>query len=78
MARAPSGLGITIVTKKIIDKDNNRTIVEQKIVKVNNDGTSREIKKEELKEIMNNYDIKIIGKEKEEGKLALQKYINEK
>ena len=78
VARAPSGLGITIVTKKIIDKDNNRTIVEQKIVKVNNDGTSREINKEELKEIMNNYDIKIIGKEKEEGKLALQKYINEK
>ena len=54
VARAPSGLGITIVTKKIIDKDNNRTIVEQKIVKVNSDGTSKEINKEELKEIMNN------------------------
>jgi len=67
---------ITIVTKKIIDKDNNNCIAEEKIIKINEDGKEEEIDEEQLKKLMNNY--QVFGEEKKEGKLALQKYIKEK
>ena len=72
-------IGIRIIKKKIIDKDNNNSIIEKEIIEIK-DQNGNDVSKEEVKKLMNNLDK--IGTQnediKEEGKLALQKYIEEK
>ena len=71
------GARITIVTKKIIDKDTQNPIKQERIIKIK-DEKGNEINKEELGNIMNNLGIIEEGSNIGEGKVALQKYINEK
>ena len=72
-------IGIKIIKKKIIDKDNNKSVIEKEIIEIK-DQNGNDVSKEEIKNLMNN--LEIIGNEnediKKEGKLALQKYIEEK
>ena len=72
-------IGIKIIKKKIIDKDNNNSIVEKEIIEIK-DQNGNDVSKEEVKKLMKN--LEIIGNEneeiKKEGKIALQKYIEEK
>ena len=72
-------IGVRIIRKKIIDKDNNNSIIEKEIIEIK-DQNGNDVSKEEVQKLMNN--LEIIGAKnediKEEGKLALQKYIEEK
>ena len=72
-------IGIRIIKKKIIDKDNNNAIIEKEIIEIK-DQNGNDISKEEVKKLMNNLEKIDMQNEdiKEEGKLALQKYIEEK
>ena len=65
---------ITKISEKIIDKDKNNSIVEKSIIKIQ-DGTGKDINKEDFNKIINNLDTEGLNNE---GKMALQKYIDEK
>lgn len=71
------GASITIVTKKIIDKDTQNPITQERIIKIK-DEDGKEINKEQLGNIMNNLGLIEEGGNIGEGKVILQKYINEK
>ena len=65
------------ITEKIIGDDDKNPIIEKKVITINKDGKNIN---EEIEKIINNFK-KIDGEKKvneEDGKVALQKYIDEK
>ena len=65
---------ITRISEKVIDKDKKNSIVEKSIIKIK-DGEGKDINQEEFNKMINDLNNKGMNKE---GKIVLEKYIEEK